>query len=1165
MILLNNHIILGPCLAFFIITICLQLCHTQIANNAGLKTASGQSSINIQSIRSGSDLNRAPQYIPGNRRPLEQQGPITMGDLQRFRTELMYPFNQQDFLEITSSKSFHDQPLQFQMPFFGFRYTYVWIQRDGYLAFSQGQLSYNFPIKFPYAPPNKQSKGHDPAIIAPFFAMQEVEPRAPQGGIYLRVVDLTKESNYTLRDRIYADFREGMIGASNFHPKFAMIITWQNMTYTNRAPDFERVTNSYQVVLATDEVRTFAMFNYEHIGWIAPYFEGKKGPPAYVGFNAGNSTRTYEFVPYSQNARISYLPSRGFGNNLEGRYFFQIDEEIWSGACVEKELDPNLPSRLPLSFFPKVGNMLGGTLVNVTGPCYSPEDIIECMFENWPTKGVYIDKNRVSCISPPVMYHGYVDLTVRVNGIIDFYGRFYIQPPDIAHDDISIVADGDRQEDPVEIEIKWKSERLTLDPRAIGQLSLWGYRETEKVYPSLTYIDLLVDGINLQDAKYVLDVQQFRTRYNPSVSDITFGFLALNITNPDQVFGLDLRKSPIIWSRAMPLAWYFKKQWEKEFGSNGKWKTYMCNKWFDRETYLDYFATTVFRCPCTMRQAQLDRGHFSPDLQCNVIDRKCDTFHRGALHCVKTGRPSIGGSGQTCCYDETGELLQTADTMYGGRPSRAYVYGKHPFKSQMMIPVLSEYFHDVVPFFFCCKWQAEEDNAQTCQMYNYWRTSQDCSSYQPPSVASVFGDPHLITFDQFNYTFNGKGEYTLARVQNPMYRFELQGRFEQLPSPDNYSPMPNATFLGAIAVKDNVSSTVEFRIRPLAASWRYQMYVIVDKEYVFWWDDSMRVQNFYGVTLFQPAGIKNMSHIIAMFDSGAGVEVMANKGRMTVHVYAPYSFMNSTSGLLGNYSRVQHDDFVLPNQQYLPIDSASEVLYRELSRVYRVLEKVTPNDINQQPTLFFHDSVPYSYYDGINFKPEFNPQLPSYARHLEADMINVCTDSSSCRYDFITTLSREYATLTKEEETASANLAKEAQRMEIRCPALPKPLHGRKSENRYWPGIIVRFSCNDGYRLVGYEARRCREDGLWSWGEDPECISHAAYIGQIAGIGFGILVPILILLIIIVLFVVLSRRDNDHEGTYDTHEDGDDVHMPEADELTPSEKNEHNSFDNDQH
>ena len=69
------------------------------------------------------------------------------------------------------------------------------------------------------------------------------------------------------------------------------------------------------------------------------------------------------------------------------------------------------------------------------------------------------------------------------------------------------------------------------------------------------------------------------------------------------------------------------------------------------------------------------------------------------------------------------------------------------------------------------------------------------------------------------------------------------------------------------------------------------MYVIVDKEYVFWWDESMRVQNFRGVTLYQPAGIQNMSHIIAMFDSGAGVEVITNQGHLTVHVYAPYTFI----------------------------------------------------------------------------------------------------------------------------------------------------------------------------------------------------------------------------------------------------------------------------------
>lgn len=122
---------------------------------------------------------------------------------------------------------------------------------------------------------------------------------------------------------------------------------------------------------------------------------------------------------------------------------------------------------------------------------------------------------------------------------------------------------------------------------------------------------------------------------------------------------------------------------------------------------------------------------------------------------------------------------------------------------------------------------------------------------------------------------------------------ELQGRFEQVQPVYDYYPTPNATFLTAIAVKDNVSSVVEFRVRPFAASWRYQMYVLVDKEYIFWWDESMRVQNFYGVTLYQPAGIKNMSHIIAMFDSGAGVEVTSYKGRLTLHVYAPYTFLVS--------------------------------------------------------------------------------------------------------------------------------------------------------------------------------------------------------------------------------------------------------------------------------
>lgn len=50
-----------------------------------------------------------------------------MGDLNRFRHELLYPHTPEDFTDITSTKAYHDQPLQFHIPFFGFRYTYIWV------------------------------------------------------------------------------------------------------------------------------------------------------------------------------------------------------------------------------------------------------------------------------------------------------------------------------------------------------------------------------------------------------------------------------------------------------------------------------------------------------------------------------------------------------------------------------------------------------------------------------------------------------------------------------------------------------------------------------------------------------------------------------------------------------------------------------------------------------------------------------------------------------------------------------------------------------------------------------------------------------------------------------------------------------------------------------
>lgn len=46
-----------------------------------------------------------------------------------------------------------------------------------------------------------------------------------------------------------------------------------------------------------------------------------------------------------------------------------------------------------------------------------------------------------------------------------------------------------------------------------------------------------------------------------------------------------------------------------------------------------------------------------------------------------------------------------------------------------------------------------------------------------------------------------------------------------------------------------------------------------------------------GVTVYQPMYILNQSEIVIMFASGAGVEVVENKGFMSARVYLPWSHM----------------------------------------------------------------------------------------------------------------------------------------------------------------------------------------------------------------------------------------------------------------------------------
>lgn len=98
----------------------------------------------------------------------------------------------------------------------------------------------------------------------------------------------TDQFGQEMRERLKWDIREGVIGADTFNPKHSVIVTWKNMSFTGGIDNSLYTTNTFQLVLATDEVYTYAIFNYLDIQWSShteaggDTTKGEGGVPAYV-------------------------------------------------------------------------------------------------------------------------------------------------------------------------------------------------------------------------------------------------------------------------------------------------------------------------------------------------------------------------------------------------------------------------------------------------------------------------------------------------------------------------------------------------------------------------------------------------------------------------------------------------------------------------------------------------------------------------------------------------------------------------------------------------------------------------------------------------------------------------------------------------------------------
>ena len=183
-------------------------------------------------------------------------------------------------------------------------------------------------------------------------------------------------------------------------------------------------------------------------------------------------------------------------------------------------------------------------------------------------------------------------------------------------------------------------------------------------------------------------------------------------------------------------------------------------------------------------------------------------------------------------------------------------------------------------------------------------------------VAFLFGDPHIVTLDGHQYTFNGKGEFTYLETIDGS--FMSQCRLEQAVSASGM--LTQATVFTAIVAKTNTSDVVQ-----MAVVNGNEIEVCVNGVVLDF--SSTSRQRYVGVVVTQQVN----GSVTVSFDGGYFMEVGAENDILSlIKVTLPEEERGRTRGLLGNYNGNSSDDLIPRGaSDPLPVGSTLEEIHNQ--------------------------------------------------------------------------------------------------------------------------------------------------------------------------------------------------------------------------------------------
>ncbi|KAI5133217.1 sushi domain-containing protein 2 isoform X1 [Manis pentadactyla] len=745
-----------------------------------------------------------------------------------------------------------------------------------------------------------------------------------------------------------------------------------------------------------------------------------------------------------------------------------------------------------LEVSPYSGSMMGGKDFVVQHLNWlKPTDGVICSFkEGIQTRGHVDALGRVHCVSPLLYETGRIPFTLSMDNGRSFprSGTWLaVHPSKVSEAEKSQLVNETHWQyygtagSEGNLTMTWNASALPT--RSVG-IELWGYEETGRPYSeewTARWSYLYPLDTNIPNSGF------FTFTPKPAPQNYQrWKVGALRIISSN--YGSGEKDVHALWSNEHALAWHLGDDFRADPVA---WAHAQCLAWAELEDQLPNFLEDLPDCPCTLAQAQADSGRFHTDYGCDVEHGSVCTYHPGAVHCVRSVQASPRyASGQQCCYTEAGTQLLTADSTSGSTPDRGHDWGAPPFRTPPRVPGLSHWLYDVISFYHCCLWAPE------CSRYMSRRPSSDCRGYRPPRLASAFGDPHFVTFDGANFTFNGRGEYVL--LEAALTGLMVQARAQPRTQPNG--TQDRGTGLTAVAVQEGDSDVVEVRL----ANGTGALQVLLNQEVLSLAEQSW--VDLRGMFLSAATG----DSISIMLSSGAGLQVRIRGPFLSVAVLLPEKFLTHTRGLLGTLTEDPADDFALRSGEVLPPSASSRELFRfgadwAVKNDSSLLTYDSPFLVNNFLYLPKHDS---------NFQPLF-PEEATLSPSQAAEVAKLCGEDRFCSFDVAATGHLSMGNATKVAHQQHLRHLHSLQPV-VSCGWLAPPQNGFKEGIRYLMGSTVHFHCDSGYSLVGAEASTCLADGTWS-GSTPTCQPGRSYTVLLSIIFGGLAVVAVVALAYVLL------------------------------------------------